>query len=366
MAKPESSSESQYSESGVDDGGAERALAGLLKHILPTRKYSERFPPAADVGYFANVIDLGNCEGVAFGAVGVGTKIIVAELLGKYDTIGVDCVAMNVNDVICVGARPVSMVDYIACSFTDEEIFGQLGKGLAQGAWRAGISISGGEISQIREIVSGVDLVGSCIGHVKLDCVNTGKNIQPGNLIVGLASSGVHSNGLTLARKILLGENWEDQKANVNNFEDKLSRTLGEELLEPTRIYVNPIMDMLDAGVDLKAMIHITSGGFCNLNRVEKDNIRFVIDPLPPVPAVFNLIQDRGEVSDAEMFEVFNMGTGFCVIVEGVQQVEDIVRICQTHNMVSHVIGQVEACRGKEVAIPSKNLIGKGRKFYSS
>ena len=366
MAKLESSNPSQYSESGVDSSGAESALGGLLKHVLPTRKYSERYPLAADIGYFANVIDLGNGEGIAFGTDGVGTKIIVAELLGKYDTIGIDCVAMNVNDIICVGARPVSMVDYIACSFTDEEIFGQLGKGLAQGAWQAGISISGGEISQIREIISGIDLIGACIGHVKLDRINTGKTIEPGNLIVGLASSGVHSNGLTLARKVLLGDDWEDQKANVNQFEDKLSRTLGEELLEPTRIYVNPILDMLDAGIDLKAMVHITSGGFCNLNRVEKDNIRFVIDPLPPIPAVFNLIQDRGEVSDAEMFEVFNMGTGFCVIVEGTQQVEDVVRICQTHNMVSHVIGQVEACHGKEVTIPAKNLIGKGQKFQAA
>jgi phosphoribosylformylglycinamidine cyclo-ligase len=366
MTKNPSSAKSRYAESGVDSTGAEGALGSLLQHVLPTRKYSERYPLAADIGYFANVIDLGNGEGIAFGTDGVGTKILVAELLGKYDTIGIDCVAMNVNDVICVGAKPVSMVDYIACSFTDEEAFGQLGKGLAQGAWQAGISISGGEISQIREIISGIDLIGACIGHVKIDRINTGKNVQPGDLIVGLASSGVHSNGLTLARRILLGENWEDQKASVNKFEDKLSRTLGEELLEPTRIYVNPIMDMLDAGIDLKAMVHITSGGFCNLNRVEKDDIRFVIDPLPPTPPVFNLIQERGEVSDAEMFEVFNMGTGFCVIVEDDQAVEDVVRICQDHDVISHVIGQVEACQGKEVTIPSKNLVGKGQKFKST
>ncbi len=366
MAKNASSEKSQYAESGVDSTGAEGALGSLLQHILPTRKYSERYPLAADIGYFANVIDLGNGEGIAFGTDGVGTKILVAELLGKYDTIGIDCVAMNVNDVICVGARPVSMVDYIACSFTDEKVFDQLGKGLAQGAWQAGISISGGEISQIREIISGIDLIGAAIGHVKIDRINTGKNIEPGNLIVGLASSGVHSNGLTLARKILLGDNWEDQKASVNKFEDKLSRTLGEELLEPTRIYVNPIMEMLDSGIDLKAMVHITSGGYCNLNRVAKDNIRFVIDPLPPTPPVFKLIQDRGEVSDAEMFEVFNMGTGFCVIVEGTQEVEDVVRICQAHDLVSPVIGQVEACHGKEVTIPSKNLVGKGQKFKAT
>ena len=128
------SDKSQYDQSGVSSAGAETALSGLLKHVLPTRKFSNRYPLAADIGYFANVIDLGNGEGIAFGTDGVGTKIIVAELLNRYDTIGIDCVAMNVNDVICVGASPVSMVDYIACSHTDSEIFGQLGKGLAEGA----------------------------------------------------------------------------------------------------------------------------------------------------------------------------------------------------------------------------------------
>ena len=172
------SDKSQYDQSGVSSTGAETALSGLLKHVLPTRKFSDRYPLAADIGYFANVIDLGNGEGIAFGTDGVGTKIIVAELLNRYDTIGIDCVAMNVNDVICVGASPVSMVDYIACSHTDTEIFNQLGKGLAEGARQSNISISGVEISQIREIISGIDLIGACIGHVSLNKVNTWKNIQ--------------------------------------------------------------------------------------------------------------------------------------------------------------------------------------------
>jgi len=273
---------------------------------------------------------------------------------------------MNVNDVICVGARPVSMVDYIACSHTDPEIFSQLGQGLAEGARQSGISISGGEISQIKEIISGIDLIGACIGHVPLNKVNTGKEIKPGNLIVGLASSGVHSNGLTLARRVLLGENQEEQKSRVNDYEEFLGQTLGEALLEPTRIYVKPVMQMLDSGLDLKAMVHITSGGLCNLNRVESDNIRFVIDTLQPVPEIFNLIQDRGGVSEAEMFEVFNMGTGFCLIVEGTQEVEAISKICKEHDLPCQVIGHVEACQGKEVFLPQKQLIGKGSRFQNS
>ena len=270
------SAKSQYDQSGVSSQEAETALSGLLKHVLPTRGFSNRYPLAADIGYFANVIDLGNGEGIAFGTDGVGTKIMVAELLNRYDTIGIDCVAMNVNDVICVGARPVSMVDYIACSHTNPEVFNQLGQGLAEGARQSNISISGGEISQIKEIISGIDLIGACIGHVSLNKVNTGKDIKPGNLIVGLASSGVHSNGLTLARRVLLGETIEEQKSRVNEYDQFLGQTLGEALLEPTKIYVKPVMEMLDSGIDLKAMVHITSGGFCNLNRVESDDIRSV------------------------------------------------------------------------------------------
>ena len=360
---PESS---EYDKSGVSSQGAETALSGLLKHVLPTRKFSDRYPLAADIGYFANVIDLGNGEGIAFGTDGVGTKIIVAELLGRYDTIGIDCVAMNVNDVICVGARPVSMVDYIACSHMDPEVFSQLGQGLAEGAWQAGISISGGEISQIKEIISGIDLIGACIGHVSLNKVNTGKNVQPGNLIVGLASSGVHANGLTLARRVLLGDSLEEQKSCINDYEEFLGQTLGEALLEPTKIYVKPILEMLDSEIDLKAMVHITSGGFCNLNRVASENIRFVVDTLQPVPEIFNLIQDRGGVSEAEMFEVFNMGTGFCLIVEGTKEVEAISEICKSHDLPCQVIGQVEACQGKEVSLPQKQLTGKGSSFKST
>jgi len=257
-------------------------------------------------------------------------------------------------------------VDYIACSHMDPEVFSQLGQGLAEGAWQAGISISGGEISQIKEIISGIDLIGACIGHVPLNKVNTGKDIQPGNLIVGLASSGVHSNGLTLARRVLLGDSLEEQKSRINDYEKFLGQTLGEALLQPTRIYVKPVLEMLDSGINLKAMVHITSGGFCNLNRVESDNIRFVIDTLQPVPEIFNLIQDRGGVSEAEMFEVFNMGTGFCLIVEGTHEVEAITEICKEHDLPCQVIGQVEGHQGKEVTLPQKQLTGKGSSFKST
>lgn len=365
MKNSESTEESEYAKSGVSSRDAEDALAGLLKHVAPTRDFSARYPMAEAIGYFANVIDIGGGQGIAFGTDGVGSKIIVAEYLNQYDTIGIDCVAMNVNDVICVGARPVSMVDYIACSFTDREVFEQLGKGLAEGARQAGISISGGEISQIREIIRGIDLIGACIGHVPINKINTGKEVRAGNLIVGLASSGVHSNGLTLARKVLLGETTAEQKAAVTRYSEFLGQSLGEELLKPTRIYVQPVMEMLDSGIGPKALVHITSGGFGNLNRVQADNIRFVIDdPQKPQP-IFELIQEWGEISDPEMYEVFNMGTGFCVIVEHAADAEAVTKICRKHGVESQVIGQVEAAQGKEVLLPGKKIIGRGQKFQS-
>ena len=355
---------SQYEASGVSQSGAETALDGLLKHVLPTRQFSERYPLKADIGYFANVIDLGNGEGIAFCTDGVGTKVLVAELMNQYDTIGIDCIAMNVNDLICLGARPVSMVDYIGCSHTDPKVFEELGRGLAEGARQAGISISGGEISQVKEIINGIDLIGAAIGHVKLDRINTGQNIKPGNLILGLASSGVHSNGLTLARRVLLGESLEEQKEKINQYEDLLGRTLGAELLEPTRIYVKPVLDMLDAGIDMRAMVHITGGGFTNLTRVQTDNIRFVIDPLPDLPPVFELIQEEGGISDAEMYAVFNMGTGFCIVVDSANDADRVHSICKEYDISCHGIGLVEpAVSGKEVVIPSKNLKSSGSEF---
>ncbi len=343
---------SQYAELGVRP--QEQALAALLKHIP---KSIPEYPSSVSGGYFANVLDLGNNIGVALCTDGVGTKMLVAEMMNKYDTIGIDCVAMNVNDLICVGARPVSMVDYIACSELDTEVFDALGKGLGEGARKAGISISGGEVAQLREVINGIDLIGSCIGHVKMDRLNTGQNVKPGNLILGLRSSGVHANGLTLARKILLGDTLKEQKKNINKYDDSLGCTIGEELLKPTQIYVKPILEMLDSGIDLKAMVQITSEGYGNLNRVQSEGIKFVIDPLPDPLPIFELIQSWGEISDAEMFKVFNMGIGFCVVVDSANDADVVHTICNKYDISCHGIGFVDSSSRKLVEIPEKKLI---------
>ena len=355
--------ESEYAQSGVSSFGAKTALGRILEHLLPTWKFNPRYPVIGGKEYYASVIDIGQGQGIAFCTDGVGTKIMIAEMLDKYDTIGIDCVAMNVNDIICVGARPASLVDYIACSFTDDKIFSDLAKGLAEGARQSEISISGGEISQMREVVNGIDLIGSCIGTVSLDKVNNGSDIVPGNLIVGLGSSGIHSNGLTLARKILLGETNEQQRKRVNQYNETLRTTFGLELLTPTRIYVRQILEIMESGVDVKAVAHITGGGFCNLNRVLANNIRFVLSDLPEPQAIFQLIQEIGKIQVSEMHDVFNMGVGMCVIVENSDDADQVKAIAQKHGTPAKGIGFIEACKEKEVIIPRYNLVGRGGSF---
>ena len=259
-------------------------------------------------GHYASVLRIDDRTGVAFGADGVGTKMLVAERMGRFETIGIDCIAMNVNDLICVGAEPIALVDTILCSHANPEVIGAIGAGLRRGAELAGVEIPGGEIAQVGDVVTGWELSGSAIGLVALDAIVTGERIEAGDAIVGLPSSGLHSNGYTLARRALEGLPLDEDP-------DGLGRTLGEVLLEPTEIYVMAVMELLaEPGVDVRGLAHITGDGLNNLLRLSRSVGYRLDDPLP-VPPVFDLIADRGEVAAAEMHEVFNMGCGFCVIV---------------------------------------------------
>src|SRR5262249_41195529 len=241
----------------------------------------------------------------------------VAEMLHRYDTIGIDCVAMNVNDAICVGAEPISFLDYIALERASPEVLEQIAEGLYAGAELAGVSIIGGEISQLPDVIrgqtpgGGLDLVGMCAGIVPLDRVIIGAQVTPGDVILGVRSSGVHSNGLTLARKAL----FEVGGLKPDQHVPRLGTTVGEELLRPTDIYVRPIMDLLNTQrVPIRALVHITGDGFLNLARI-KAAVGFELDGLPEPQPIFGLIQELGHVPGTEMYQVFNMGIGFCVIV---------------------------------------------------
>lgn len=360
------SSGARYQEAGVLTN-AELGLEALLKSVRRTEDHRQgRLGRSVlDVGYFANVVDIGRGMGLALSTDGVGSKVLIAEMLGRYDTIGIDCVAMNVNDVICVGAEPVSMLDYIGIERATPEVLEAIGRGLYEGARQARVNIVGGEISQIPEIIqgavkgSGLDLIGMCVGLVPIDKVNVGQDVVPGDVVIGLKSNGVHSNGYSLVRRILF-----DQAGYApDRYLDELGKTVGEELLVPTRIYVQEVVDLLEQGLPIHAMIHITSDGLFNLTRI-RSAVGFVIDRLPPVPPIFDVLQKLGRVDDAEMYRVFNMGVGFCLIVPDDPAVRKAVDdTLGRHGVESYAIGKVVEDPERHVWVPQKKLSGKGDTF---
>lgn len=307
------SGKSCYANVGVDTAEAQGAVSDLVA-VLQTVDVPSRSVVAP--GHYASVIDLGSGTAVAISTDGVGTKVLIAELLDNYTTIGIDCVAMNANDVICVGAKPLALVDYIAVEVAAQRMLHEIAIGLKEGAEQAQLEIPGGELAQLPEVIKGsaprrgFDLVGTCIGSVPINRLVTGSRIEPGDAIIGIPSSGVHSNGLTLARHVLL----KKSGLTLDSYVEELGRTVGEELLEPTRIYVRAVTALLSCDLDVRGLAHITSGGLENLNRLNNTVAYEITEPLPTL-AIFELIQELGEVSDAEMIEVFNMGTGFCCIV---------------------------------------------------
>jgi phosphoribosylformylglycinamidine cyclo-ligase len=346
-----------YIDAGVDTEKGESALKRLLTHV---QKSFRRGSVKLDIGYFANVIDLGQGTGLAVAMDGVGTKILIAQMMDKYDTIGIDCIAMNVNDILCVGAEPISMLDYIAVCDPTPDLLEEIGKGLAKGAEIANITIPGGEIAIVPDMIKGkrenyeFDLVGTAIGKVSLDNVIVGQNIRENDIIVGLSSSGIHSNGLSLARHIFSEE--------INKYFDELGKGIGEELLEPTHIYVPEIMEMMNSNLDIKALIHITGDGFLNLSRVKSDT-GFVIEYLPEPQPIFPILQKLGNVSDEEMFRVYNMGIGFCVILPE-EEVEATIEIAEKHKVDAFRLGHVVKDPEKKVNIKPKRLCGRGKRFH--
>jgi phosphoribosylformylglycinamidine cyclo-ligase len=352
-----------YAKVGVDTSKEEsglKALVQLLRDTLATRPAGlghVKLP----FGFFANVIEVGDI-GVAISTDGVGSKLLVAQVVGKYDTVGIDCIAMNVNDVLCVGAEPLTMVDYIAVQEPNPVLLTELAKGLRTGALTAGITIPGGEIAQVRDIIKGArpgfgfDLAGTAIGTVPLDKIRVGKDIEADDVVLGLRSTGVHSNGVTLARKLF-------KKYRPTTHFKELGRALGEELLVPTRIYVKEVMDVLQSGIDVRALIHITSDGFLNMLRVAS-NTGYVIHSLPEPHRIFDVIQRELRVSSEEMYRVYNMGIGFCLVVshrgDHAGRAKEILK---RHNVECYEIGRAVSTPEKSIVIEPAKLLGKDRRF---
>ncbi len=293
-----------YAKAGVDIEKENRAIASLAKQLVYRR--SGFGAPLTNVGHYAGLIDFGEYA-LALTTDGVGSKVLIANEMKKWNTVGIDCIAMNVNDLLAMGIEPLAFVDYIAIQEPNEEIMKEIGEGLSKGAEISRMTIVGGETATLPDIVRGFDLAGTCLGMVKKDRIITGERIEIGDAIIGVPSNGVHSNGYSLVRKIIKdsGYSYSDP------FPYNKNTTIGDELLIPTRIY----MEILDAvrEFDIHGLAHITGSGLMKLHRITGYGFD-ITDPLPPQP-IFKFLQEQGDVEEVEMFKTFNMGMGFVVVL---------------------------------------------------
>ena len=313
-----------YAAAGVDTHQADEGVAAIVS-VLKTIETGRESLTVPLPGHYASVMRLPSGlapnVGIALATDSVGSKVIVAEQTQRFDTIGIDCVAMNVNDLICVGAEPIALLDYIAVEQAEPSLLEAIGRGIAVGAADAGVEVPGGEVCQVPEVLRGhpspygFDLVGSAFGVVPLDAIIDGSKARPGDAIIGLPASGVHSNGLTLARRALL----EDGGLALDARPSMLGgQTVADVLLEPTVIYVRAVLALIRSEIEVRGLAHITGGGLMNLRRIGVGVGYSITDPLP-IPPVFELIAACGQVAAAEMWEVFNMGCGLAAMVPAEQ-----------------------------------------------
>jgi phosphoribosylformylglycinamidine cyclo-ligase len=314
-----------YAKAGVDIQ-AENKSIDAMKAVLKAKRKGFG-APMTEIGHYAGLLDMGSFA-LAMTTDGVGSKVLIANAMKKWDTVGIDCIAMNVNDLYAIGAEPIAFVDYLAVEEVDPERAGQLAIGLQRGAELSNMTILGGETASLPEIIKGFDLAGTAIGVVDKDKIVTGEKIQVGDVLVGVPSDGLHSNGYTLARRIIADSKYiySDPMPNSN-------KTIGEELLTPTRIYFE-IVELVKK-CDVHGLAHITGSGLLKLHRITSLGFE-ITDPLEPQP-IFRFMQELGSVDDAEMFKTFNMGMGFVVVVPEA----DAKLACQIMGPGSRVIGSI-------------------------
>ena len=330
-----------YAEAGVDidaKGAQVRALVDQLR--FHRRGVGAPWGPK---GHFAGFVDMGRTA-LGMCTDSVGTKVLVANEMRRWDTVGVDCVAANVNDMVCAGAEPIAFVDYIAVDSQDPELPRQVGVGLDAGAREANVTIVGGELAVMPELLNGFDLVGACFGIVDKKKIIDGRGIRPGDRIVGVPSSGFHCNGFTLIRRVL-----RENAVTVMDPVPKGGRPWGEALLEPTQIYVRPVLATIRK-TKVSGLANITGGGLRNLVRL-KPKVEFrITDPLP-VLSEFLAIQELAGIDDREMFETFNMGMGFAVIATAKSVSKVLDALTSLH---ARVVGEV--ARGAGVVLGDRGL----------
>lgn len=327
-----------YAAAGVDVTAGYKSVELIKSHVKKTQIKGV----IGGIGGFGGMFELPLSEYknpvLVSGTDGVGTKLKLAFLLDKHDTIGIDCVAMCVNDVACSGAKPLFFLDYIACGKNYPEKIEQIVKGVADGCVMSGCALVGGETAEHPGLMPDeeYDLAGFTVGIGEKDKLVSGEYLKEGNALIAIASSGVHSNGFSLVRKVFnIGED------TVNKYYDELGKTLGEELLTPTRIYVKPLLSLMDK-VRVNAISHITGGGFYeNVPRMLNENTLAVIekDKCFKKP-IFDLIQKTGGISEHDMYNTFNMGTGIILAVDG-ENADEAVRILNSCGEKAAIVGEI-------------------------
>jgi len=333
-----------YKEAGVDIHAGYEAVSRMKKHVEKTNRPGVM----GGIGSFGGMFDLsslGYKEPVLVsGTDGVGTKLKLAFMMDKHDTIGIDAVAMCVNDILAQGAEPLFFLDYLGVGKAHPEKIEQIVKGVADGCKEAGCALIGGETAEMPGVYDEeeYDIAGFAVGVVEKSKVVTGEQIEEGDILIGLASNGIHSNGYSLVRKILL----EQHKLNLKDQYEPLTEILGEELLKPTRIYVQAVLNVLKK-YEIKGMAHITGGGFIeNIPRMLKEGLGAEIDfGSWPIPSIFTFIQEKGNLSQKEMFEVFNMGIGFVLVVDE-KVLNDCIQILEESGEKAYIIGRIQKGNG--------------------
>ena len=330
----------KYREAGVDLEAGYESVRLIKSHVQRTKVLG-----AVDsIGAFGGMFDLSllNMKEpvLVSGTDGVGTKLMIAFEVDKHDTIGIDAVAMCVNDVLVQGAMPIFFLDYLAVGKNYPEKIEQLVKGVADGCVMSECALIGGETAEMPDMydINHYDIAGFCVGAVDKSKLLNGQKIEVGNVLIGLPSSGCHSNGYSLVRKVLL----KDAKLDVHKYYEQFGKTLGEELLTPTKIYVKTIKHLLNTNTDIKGMCHITGGGFFeNVPRMLKEGQGVSINVKSfPRPAIFDFIKETGNIDEKEMYNVFNMGIGFMLAVDK-KDVEEVMNKLKEINEEAYIIGEV-------------------------
>ena len=331
-----------YKKAGVDIEAGYKSVELMKEHIKGTM----RPEVLTNIGGFSGAFSMEAFKNMeeptlVSGTDGVGTKLKLAFLLDKHDTIGIDCVAMCVNDIACAGGEPLFFLDYIACGKNEPEKIATIVSGVAEGCKQSGAALIGGETAEMPGFypVDEYDLAGFAVGVVDKKDLITGQDIKPGDTLIGIASSGVHSNGFSLVRKVI-----KMTAEALNTYYDSLGETLGEALLAPTKIYVKTLKNIKDAGVKIKGCSHITGGGFYeNIPRMLPEGIRAVVKKDSyEVPRIFNMLSKDGDIAEQMMYNTFNMGIGMVLAVAS-EDTETVMKAIEAAGEKAYIIGETQA-----------------------